>query len=145
METVLHGRVKYLAASDPVHSLIEHHYDSQIASDSHSRLFSLAKGLEIVRAMLPGKSDQQKQSALDSEVVSYLKIGLRDLFIIANNRREVRHIVKKPSSTELHPKLTPQESDAFLHDADVIIRCVVAKELGMPMIAISDKEPTPQV
>lgn len=139
LKTVLHGRAKYLATSDSTHSLIEQHYDAQIASNSHSRLFSLAKGLEIVRAMLPGKSNWEKQSALDSEVASTLKIGLHDLFKIGNNRREIRHIVKDPRSKELHPKMTSQESDAFCHDADVIIRFVVAKELGMPIIVVGNE------
>ena len=136
--TVLRGRSKYLYASDPIHSLIEHHYDAQTASDSHSRLFSLAKGLEIVRAVLPGNSDLEKQSALDPELANSLKLGLHELFNIANNRREVRHIIRNPQSKELHPKITSQESDAFRHDADVITRSVVAKELDMPIISISN-------
>lgn len=143
LATVLKGRERYIAASDPVNSLIEHHYDAQTASGSHSRLFSLAKGLEIVRAMLPGRSDQEKESKLDSEVANSLKIGLHDLFNIANNRREVRHIVRDSRSRTLHPKMTSQESDAFHHDADVIIRAVVAEELGMPIISKSNEEPPP--
>jgi hypothetical protein len=141
LETVLRGRERLLTASDPIHSLIEHHYDAQTATDTFAKLFSLAKGLEIVRAMLPGDTDKAKESGLNSEVAKSLKLSFHDLFNIANNRREIRHIIKDPKSKALHPKMSQHERDSFTHDADVIIRAVVAEELDMPITSISDQEP----
>jgi hypothetical protein len=138
LETVLRGRQKFLAASDPIHSLIEHHYDAQTSTDSHTRLFSLSKGLEIVRAMLPGKNDKAKGAGLNPEVVKSLKLGFGELFNIANNRREIRHIIKDSASKALHPRMSQQENDSFNHDADVIIRTVVAEKLDLPIILLSD-------
>ena len=141
LATVLSGREQLLTTSDPIHSLIEHHYDALTATDFRSKLFSLAKGLEIVRAMLPGKTDKAKASTINSEVAKSLRLGFGDLFNIANNRREIRHIIKDPKSKALHPKMSQHEKDSFSHDADVIIRAVVANELDIPNISISDQEP----
>jgi hypothetical protein len=141
LETVLRGRERFLTASDTIHSLIEHHYDAQTARDSYAKLFSLAKGLEIVRAMLPGNSDKAKESGLNSEVAKSLKLAFHDLFNIANNRREIRHTMKDPKSKALHPKMSQHERDSFSHDADVIMRAVVAEALDMPIISTSDQEP----
>jgi hypothetical protein len=141
LETVLRGRERFLIASDPIHSMIEHHYDAQTATDSYAKLFSLAKGLEIVRGMLPGDTDKAKEARLNSEVTKSLKLSFHDLFNIANNRREIRHTIKDLKSKTLHPKISQHERDSFGHDADVIIRAVVAQELDMPVICISDQEP----
>ena len=41
----------------------------------------------------------------------------------------------KPEPVELHPKLTPKERCSFIHDADLIIRGVVARQFGIePLI-----------
>jgi hypothetical protein len=139
--TVLRGRERFQTASDPIHSLIEHHYDAQTATNDYAKLFSLAKALEIVRAILPGDTDKAKESRLNSEVAKSLKISFHDLFNIANNRREIRHIIKDPKSKALHPRMSQHERDSFSHDADLIIRAVVTEELDMPIISIRDQEP----
>ncbi|HZQ90387.1 MAG TPA: hypothetical protein VFA60_01185 [Terriglobales bacterium] len=94
-----------------------------------------AKRLILRRADAPGKTDTQREGALSADVRSELRQSLHWLYDIANNRLEVRHVVSKGKSGSagtLLPKLTAAERRDFLHDADLVIRGVVEREIGVP-------------
>jgi hypothetical protein len=135
LKQALKIRDQYRNVTDPICALMELHYQSLTSRDPNSNLFFLAKGLELVRSLLPGDKDSTRQKQLPDEVTRELEQSLDWLFCITNNRYEVRHIVRNPKAALLHPKLTAAERRSFLHDADLIIRGVVALQFGIePMI-----------
>ena len=62
-----------------------------------------------------------------------LHSSFHKILCLANTRYEIRHIVKNPNDSSLHPKLTNEEIDIFKNDSDLIIRAVVAMELDIPL------------
>lgn len=50
-------REAYLSSNEPIKTLIDLHYFSYKVEDGYSMIFFLAKGLELVRDFLPGRSD----------------------------------------------------------------------------------------
>ena len=115
-------REAYLAASESIMALVDLHFFAHKVEDSYSSLFFLAKAMEIVRAILPGKTDEQREKDLPYEVRSKIKSSLRHIMDLANNRYEIRHIVKDKKNCTLHEKLNNTEINDYKHDADIIIR-----------------------
>lgn len=97
----------------PVKALVDLHYFAHIVGDSYSIFIFLAKSLEIVRALIPGKTDVQKQKALPDDVRSRLKTSLHDIIGLANTRYEIRHIVKDKNIISLHQKMNNSERVHF--------------------------------
>lgn len=133
----LYVRERFLTAEPGIRSLIEFHYlaKKQLVN-SDARLFLLAKGLEIARAMLPGRTDPERQSSLPTRFIERLRLpdSLHDLFDLANHRRDIRHAVRNPRGVELHQRLTHEERADFDHDADIILRGVVSREFNLKPI-----------
>lgn len=125
---------KYRVADEATRHLIELHYATLTATSYEPRLVLLAKCLELTRAMLPGRNDAARQRHLPEEVTNRLKASLHWLFDISNRRVEVRHVVRNPTALELHPKLSSDESKAFRHDSDLVIRGVIAQRLGIDLV-----------
>ena len=136
-------RESYETAPDLVRALIELHYSALTSERSEARLFFFAKALEVVRKLLPGKNDPQKQNLLPVNITSDLHESLRWLFEMANRRSDVRHVVQgKVAPPTLHPRMSPQEFRSFEHDADLVIRTTVCKALGHKPFLVERGKPT---
>ena len=59
---------------------------------------------------------------------------------IANNRYNVRHVLKKSRVPALNPAITDQESDDFEHDADLLIRSFICSEFKMDCPIINRRQ-----
>jgi len=119
----------YRKASPETRMLIELHVESLLNPGSMSGLVLTAKALELARALLPGNTDTQRQSALGA-TFGNLKQSLHWLYGRANQRLGIRHVVKKSEATPtLHQPLTPDERADFLHDADLVLRGTVGRQL----------------
>jgi hypothetical protein len=135
----------YRSALVETYALIELHYQSLTSRNTNRRLLILAKSLDLVESLLPGPkraSDKKqlrafKQKQLPDEVTRELEHGqhtLHWLFGIANSKRETRHTVNEKAASLL-PEITTPERRSFFHDADLIIRGVVARQFGIePLI-----------
>ncbi len=106
LATAMHAREAYKRAEDMVKALVDIHYGALKLRRSEGKLFALANALELVRAVLPGRSDSAKQQSLRPEVTANLRQSLHWLFNIANNRFNVRHVLTKAAGkSALHPRL----------------------------------------
>jgi len=136
-------RESYETASDLVRTLIELHYLALTSEVSQARLFFFAKALEIVRGLLNGQNNEQKQNSLPANIRSGLRKSLRWLFKIANTRADVRHVVqRKVTPPTLHPPMSAQERRSFEHDADLVIRTAVCIQLGHEPFLVERGKPT---
>ena len=90
--------------------------------------------MELVQAMLPGRTDDKKEKKLPAEIRSRLKKSLHHIMGLANTRYEIRHIVKDKQNCTLHERLNNSEISAYKHDADLFIRFVACQELAVPLI-----------
>ncbi|WP_289022162.1 hypothetical protein [Desulfobacter postgatei] len=134
LKSALITRESYLSASEPIKALIDLHYFAHKVDDSYSSFFFIAKSLEIVRALLPGKTDEQKEKEFPDEVRSRLKTSLHDIIGLANTRYEIRHIIKDKKNISLHKRMNKSEINSFKHDADLIIRYVACNNLQISLI-----------
>jgi hypothetical protein len=55
---------------------------------------------------------------------------------MSNNRIEIRHVVGKKGKNVLLPKLKYAERRDFVSDSDIVVRDVVARELGIPLVIL---------
>jgi hypothetical protein len=125
----------YLTANENTRLLLDFHSEALALPGSQSGLFLFAKGLELARLMLPGRDDSARENALPLTARKSLRQSLHWLYGIANLRLEIGHVVNKST---LLPRLNTSERADFLHDADLVIRGVVERELGIP-VAIVDR------
>jgi hypothetical protein len=130
---------KALAAyetTDPVtRALVRFHYEGYMSATREGPYFLFAKALEVVRKLLPGRTDPEKERALDTEVRRSLHHDFHWLFDISNRRLETRHPTEQKGATAtLHPPLDSREALAFLRDADTLIRAIACERLGLEMI-----------
>ena len=137
LEKALIIREAYLKAQKPITALVDLHFYSHKVGDSYSSFFFLAKAMELVRLLLPGKTDKQKEGNLPDQVRKKLVSSMHHIIGLANTRLEIRHIVKDPQKGTLHDRMNNPEIDAYRHDSDLIIRAVVSKELGIPLIIVN--------
>ena len=134
LKTALTVREAYNTAQENVAALVDLHFFSHKVEDSYSSFFFLAKAMELVQAMLPGKTDDKKEKKLPDEFRSRLKTSLHNIMGLANTRYEIRHIVKEKQNCKLHERLNNDEINAYKHDADLFIRFVACRELAIPLI-----------
>lgn len=128
-------------ATDPLTlSLLRMHFQAMENAKGDLELFLLAKLLELVAALLPGRTMAQKQSVLGADYVQLLRHSMNWLAQISNTRLDLRHAVaSKDPTTVLHPKLTSEERQDFVHDADIVVRAVVALRLGIDVPTLNRK------
>jgi hypothetical protein len=131
LQHALTALAAYRTADEPTRTLVDLHFEGMMNFGSQPGLVLFAKALELCRALLPGREDIRKQAALPSEVTRALRRSLHWLFGIANQRVEVRHVVKNATAAQLHPRLSVEERRDFNHDADAVIRGVIALRLGL--------------
>ena len=134
LKKALNVREAYNKAHENVAALVDLHFFSHKVEDSYSSFFFLAKAMELVQAMLPGRTDQKKERKLSGEFRSRLKTSLHHIMGLANTRYEIRHIVKEKQNCTLHERLKNSEINAYKHDADLFIRYVACKKLAIPLI-----------
>jgi len=128
------------SAPESLSALVELHHTALNDLGTSSRLFNFAKGMELARRLLPGENDRSRHAALPSEIQRHLQRSLGWLFDMANNRFEMRHVVRDPDRLHLHPRMTSAEFDDFHHDADLILRTVVCLQLGRPPFVVTRAE-----
>jgi len=133
LERAIEIREKYLHALDHIKALIDLHFFALKVDNGYAMLFFLAKGLELVRSILPGKDNFIKEKHLPEDVINTLHNSFHFNLGLSNTRYEIRHAVKDPKNSTLHPKLSNNELESFKNDADLIIRAVVAMELDVPL------------
>lgn len=128
---LLKAHTAYRKASKPVRTLVKLYFDA-IDSNRHASMFIFANALELVRAILPGNNDEKRTKALPQETREAIGKDLTWLFTIANNRLDVRHVVKKdPNDLKIHPKITENEISLFRGNASLIIKSVIEEKLGL--------------
>lgn len=133
----------YRTSSHAIRTLVELHYSALISERSEARCFFYAKALEVVRAILHGRTDKQKQKSLPVDITNELHKSLHWLFDMANNRSDARHVVQDNNGPTIHPRMSAQEIRAFEHDADLVNRTVICMELGQePFLVRHEKPPT---
>lgn len=137
LEHALNIRTAILSSSDLIQSLIELHFYAHKVKDDYSRFFFFAKALEIVRKLLPGKDDKQKEKNLPFNISKELSCSLHSLYDLSNNRYETRHIMQKKKQQVMHQKMTVDEIRSFKHNADIILRAVTCQNLGIDYITIN--------
>jgi hypothetical protein len=121
----------YSTASSETKFLMQIHFAAIDQLGMVSQLILYAKALDLARDMLPGHGDSKKEAALPANVRSALRRSLAWLGEMSNERLETRHVASK---RKLLPRLSATESPDFVHDADLVIRGVVEKELGIAAI-----------
>ncbi|MEK9136828.1 MAG: hypothetical protein AAB393_06865, partial [Bacteroidota bacterium] len=87
---------------------------------------------EIIRAILPGETDAERQRKLPAEIQARLAHGFHWFFDMANNRFNTRHAVRQ--GPQLHPRMTVKEETEFLRQADLIIRGAISERLGIDLV-----------
>jgi len=124
----------YLTANETTRVLLELNSEAMALPGSQSGLFLFAKGLDLARLVLPGRDDKARENALAERAQRSLRQSLHWLYGIANRRLEIRHVV---GNKNLLPRLSPSERADYLHDADLVIRGVVERELGIPVAIVN--------
>lgn len=140
LRRLLAARSAYREASNPIRTLVKLYYDA-LDSNPHAAMFMFAKALELVRAILPGDTDRERTQALAHEVRKAIDKDLSWLFMIANNRLDVRHVVRDPYDLALHPEMTEDERTDFSKNASKVIKSVIEGNLGLS-IAIPEGQRT---
>lgn len=141
LKSALNAVEAYESVSEEICALVELHYNAWKSNNLTAKLFFFAKALELAFSILPGKRKNDKEKKLNEEVGDVLCNSLNRLLDISNNRREIRHIVKNPTTTELHTKLSENECSSFCKDVDMIIKFIVCTELNLPLQITKDGEP----
>lgn len=126
----------YRQADDLTRALVGFHFEGLMSGTDDGPEFLFAKGMEIVRKMLPGTDDLAKEAALHPDVRQSLTQSLHWLYEIANTRRNTRHPITKNPTLALHPAMTGREILDYLRNADSVIRGVVCERLGLPFVAV---------
>ena len=124
-------------AGATVRALIELYYSARKVADTYSVLFFMSKALEMVRKILPGKNDAEKEQSLAAKCSIKLPISLHQMYDLANNRFETRHAIARENHVRLMPHITNEELRTFLASGDDIIRAVVCAELGVQSVRVA--------
>lgn len=136
LEAVLRALEAYYGLDDLHGLLIDYHLSALSAAEEDVSHFLLAKALEIVRKVLEGKSLRNKEAGLPPEVKSRLRRPFQWLYDMSNNRVQTRHPISRDPAATLNPSFDNEEERDFSHDADVILRFVGSRSLGVPFVHI---------
>ncbi len=121
----------YRKASPEAKFLMQIHFAAIDQLGVASQLILYAKAFDLARDLLPGYGNSRKEAALPANVRPGLRQSLSWLGEMSNRRLETRHVA---SGGKLLPRMSATESADFVHDADLVIRAVVEKELGIAAI-----------
>lgn len=141
LETALRARSAYLAANPTLRDLIDLHAET-FRQFGQPRYLLLAKALEIARAFYSDSVGITGRQARNSGLQTLVEEAGTDgkltqtvewLFEIANKRREIRH-AWHDEAKDLHPRLTRQEEDEFVRNADLVVRVFICSQLSLPVV-----------
>jgi hypothetical protein len=131
---------RFRLLTGPALALHELHFSSLKSTDSNAQLFLLAKCLEVVRYLLPGRDDAQRQRSLHPVVQGSLTYSLHDLIGLANTRVDIRHAVRSPRGPTMHSAMSAVERARFIIDANAVVRGVLCDRLEVQPIVIRPYE-----
>lgn len=134
LRPALKVRENYAVADDITRALAGLHYDAHTARKFEERAFHLAKALELVRKVLPGHTDEQKEASLPADIRSCLEIDLHALYDLSNSRFDTRHAAARSATPALYPRMTDEELLKFLRSADTVVRAVVCDRLDVDQV-----------
>jgi hypothetical protein len=135
LQTLVAGVAGYRSSDELTRAIIDFHFEGTMSETLNGPEFLFAKALDIVREILPGKTDEQKENSLPADLRETLTHSLHWLFEVANTRRDTRHpITKRPLS--LHPAMTGAEKLAYLRNTDAVLRGVVCHRLSIPYVDV---------
>lgn len=117
--------------------LIALHYEAAMSSTRDGHFFLLAKALEIIRQLLPGRTDKHRQKGLPPSVQNLLTKDLHWFFDIANTRLNTRHPIARSLVPTLNPAMTGQETITFLRESEAIVRGIVCGRLGVGPVSVN--------
>ncbi len=129
LRPALEARDRFKSADTITAALVDLHYGALKVPIGEGRLFSLARGLELARKVIPGNDDDAKEKNL-ALPVGALKRSLHWLFDVGNNRYNTRHVVKRGApAAVLHPRMTGEELTDYQSDADYVLRKLICDRL----------------
>ena len=114
--------------------MTERYYAALEALEPEAHLLFFAQALEAARELLPGQNKVEKQAQMPAGLAIMMKRPLDSLFEISNARRQTRHLITKQGGLAPHPEMDDTEVTDFQHDADLVIRYVASKQLGLPFM-----------
>jgi hypothetical protein len=121
----------FRTASPEARFLMQIHFAAIDQLGVASQHILYAKAFDLARDLLPGYGNSKKEAALPVHARSALRQSLSWLGEMSNRRLETRHVA---SGGKLLPRMSAAENADFGHDADLVIRAVVEKELGIAAI-----------
>ncbi len=136
LRAIVSALTAYRQADDLTFALATFHFEALTTTSRGGPSLFFAHAVEIIRALLPGRGPDAKQSQLPPAVVGQLRRPLNWLFGISNTRRSTRHPITKTPAVALHPDMAAEEESDFLHDADLLSRYVVATRLSLPTVGL---------
>jgi hypothetical protein len=95
LRSALKVRNKYALADDITRALAGLHYHAHTARALEEGAFLLAKALELVRKILPGRTDLQREASLPAQVRASLELSLHALYDLSNTRFDTRHAARR--------------------------------------------------
>lgn len=99
--------------------------------DLHIRYF--AQAIELVGKMLPG-GKRQKDKHVPDEISKLMRQPLDWLFHMSNSRRETRHTLRRAKGAALTERMSDEEKEDYLHDANIVFHYVIARDLLIPLV-----------
>lgn len=113
--------------------LAELHYEAHITGRDLSMELGFARALELARALIPGRNDRARQSALDPQIQAALTQPLSWLYDMSHNRLSTRHVVSSGPRPVLLARMSSAEHRDFVHNADLVLRGLMCGHLGIPL------------
>lgn len=129
----------YDALDEGIKDLIALH-NSAVESDERSCFLIMSKVLDMINFLYPPSKSRPHNDKRISQYFPELKpffidTTIRDLFEIANRRKETRHYEDKKTQTP-HNSIKGHEAEQFFQRVDVLAMSVVRKKLGLPPLNI---------
>jgi hypothetical protein len=121
-------------SAEVTQQLCSYHFAALTTQETDMHFLLLAQGLEIARALLPGRSAADKENGLPATVRKALSQPLNWLFEMSQQRRQTRHAIDKRTNVSLKPSLTHDEELSFVHDANLILQFVASSQLSIPLV-----------
>lgn len=129
----------YDALDEEIKDLIAFH-NSAVESDERSCFLIMSKVLDMINFLYPpSKSNPHNDKRILHNFPElqpfFINTTIRDLFAIANGRKETRHYEDKKFRTP-HISINGHEAEQFFQRVDVLALSVVRRKLGLPPLNV---------
>lgn len=129
----------YDALNEEVKDLIALH-NSAVESDERSCFLIMSKVLDMINFLYPpSKSHPHNDKRISQYFLElhpfFIDTTIRDLFEIANQRKETRHYEDKKTCNP-HNSIKGHEAEQFFQRVDVLALSLVRNKLGLPPLNI---------